>query len=285
MDKNYNTTPAIEQFEARLLMSASSTLAELAAAAQNVEIHTTGSVSVSSDLAANSSNVYKFTAAATGYLYLDMQANGSSLDSTLKVYNNSGYLYYQNDNATRNSKDSRVSMYVRAGDTYYAVAGGKDTAGLYDLSFTSNPYDDIANTLASARKLSLYRGSGLAYGQMNYSDDQDMFAVVADKSGRMIVNLNGTSWANFNTELFAYDAQGNLLGQDDDSGSSTNSQLTFDIVKGQTYYLAAASANGTVGWYTMNIQTQFVGEEIQVASTGTTSIGGLVGAEGKIYSS
>ena len=110
--------------------------------------------------------------------------------------------------------------------------------------------DDYQSTMAAAGKLTLWNNTGTVWGRIDYAGDTDMFVVTATKSGTMAVDQNAIAlWNPVRGNLYAYDAQGNLLAHDDAANGST--QVTFAVQAGQKYYLKASALNKTLGWYSL----------------------------------
>ncbi|KKK70227.1 hypothetical protein LCGC14_2926120, partial [marine sediment metagenome] len=117
---------SIEPLEPRLLMSRT-LFSELFTSVQLVDVPASGSVSVSDQLdTTTSARMYGLTAMAKGKLLLSMAADGGGVDSRLQVFNAAGRRIKRNNNATRQTVDSRVRLNVKAGRTYYVAASAVD---------------------------------------------------------------------------------------------------------------------------------------------------------------
>ena len=89
--------------------------------------------------------------------------------------------------------------------------------------------------------------------------DRDVFSVEVG-SGELSIELDGYD-GDVDTYLRVYDAQGNLIAEDDDSGTWLNGQLDLDVQAG-TYFISAGTyADSESGSYTVNVQaTPSVGD-------------------------
>jgi len=236
------------------------TLPEPFASAQVLDAEAAGALTVTGTLAeAGQAVAYRFTAKADGTITVDMKADGDGLDPYLELYRDPGRAWQRSDNASPDTADARLRLRVRAGDTYYVVASGVgDTAGGYDLTVTSDPIDDFANTADEARpvRMNARTGSAFARGAVNYAGDLDVIALVAAKTGTMTVEQEAWGrWSTMSGELWIHDADGNLLGHDADA-SDAGASLTFEVVGGRTYYATFGSVNNATGWYGVRIATE-----------------------------
>jgi len=226
------------------------TLAADFVTATEVDLPSWGSVEASGSITAGSSDAYKFTVGARGRVQIQMNANDGQLSPYLEVFNSDG--------RRLRAHSSSIRLGVREGQTFYVRASGNDnSAGQYTLTFTAQPNDDVGNSLATSKQKRLRRrGSTRFTGKINYSDDVDVFSLVASKSGSMLVDMEARGRRNnLDCEIFAYSADGTLLAQNDDQTGSTNSQISFDVQQGQTYYIKTASTDGSGGAYLVNIVT------------------------------
>ena len=99
--------PRIEPLEPRVLLSGLSELQESATAlavSPPVEMTLSGSIDVP-----KGSDVYEFTTQATSSLIVDMFAEGGGLDPYLRLYDANGKSLRKNNNASRDTLDSRIT--------------------------------------------------------------------------------------------------------------------------------------------------------------------------------
>jgi hypothetical protein len=224
--------------------------------ASSLAVPSVGEVGVAGSLAAGGSQAYSFTASADGVCSVNMKAaEGSQIDSYLELFDATGRRRRRHDNV-RGSSDSRIRFRVRAGRTYYVRASAADgTEGNYELTVESKPRDDVGNDIDHARLLRL-RSSGAARAlrTVNYADDVDVLKVVATVTGEMQVSM--AAWgrrSDVTGTLAAADAEGGELARDE-AGNAT-ALITFDVVKGEAYFLSAASFDGNTGRYSLTVLT------------------------------
>jgi hypothetical protein len=223
-------------------------------AAQLLNVQPADSPTVAGQLVAGTAQMYYLTVPASGTITFDMKADGSNLDSYLRIYNTSGRLVAQNDNVGRGTLDSRVTLRVTAGQAFYVgAAGRKGSAGTYSLSARSNPTDDYGNTLDNAKKVTVNtsRTTGVN-GTINYVGDADVFAFVAPTTGTVQVTESATGRNNnLSAAVYAYGGDRNEIAHDTNAADA-GAGLTFDVTKGTTYYVKVAGLNGTAGTYRLN---------------------------------
>lgn len=273
----------LEILEDRQLLSGDLGLGQLQAAAQAVDTLACGTVTVSSSLpSADRADVYSFSPKAAGLFYVNMTAAGG-MDPFLSLYNAAGGYLQSNDDAGAGSADSRLSLYVQAGATYYVQAGAAGSAGGdYSLSFTSTPFDDYGNTLASAQRRVLSSSdSGWIFGQVQYAGDVDMFSLTAQQTGRLEI-ASALAIQGFSLSLAGYDAQGNLIAQGD------GSHLTLDVTQGSSYYLSVSGAGGATGAYLLKVQriqrsSMATATELTAPTSGSQSVSGTLAAGQSMY--
>lgn len=247
-------TCTFEQLEQRLLVSGTPA-ADLLASAQALNVAPLGELIVTDRIAeAARQHAYQFTAPARGKFEIHLAADDGLLDPYLMILNSNGRRVRRNDNASRHTVNSFIRLRVRPGRTYFVVASSADgTSGDYTLTLTGIPRDDIGNAFAAARSTRLNtRGSRRTSGRINYPGDVDVFKVVATRTGTMQVDMLLRGRRNdLVCELAAYDAEGTLLVE-----SGNGSGASFEVVKGQTFYLRASGSDGSIGRYRVILKTE-----------------------------
>ena len=268
----------LEQLEPRLLMSSVSASEELFASAESLTIGPKDSIVVDGDISVSGElDVYQFTTSARGRLTIDLSAAGDGIDPYLELFTSGGRRVRRNNNASRDTLDSRISLNVRAGRTYYLVASaGIDDTGGYALSLTSDPRDDVGDSQETAKlkRLSRSRGSKSFSGTVNYANDVDFFMFTATQSGLMQINQTVRGRNNsLQGHVLVYDANNQLVATSNDPNGGTS----LDVVRGERYYLAVTGQGDTQGKYKIKIartQTHLFASaaEVDVPSEGSIVI-------------
>jgi hypothetical protein len=210
-------------------------------------------------------NVFRFVATTTGTLILgESAAPGSRLDSALFAFDDSGSLLAFNDDAGNGTRDSRFTLPVVAGKTYFvkATGFGPSTGGF--LLSISPPTDDYIDTFTTTdpvadanRTITLAAPDPLGVlasksGAINFSGDVDMFKFVATITGRVAVS-QAQDGSGLDSFLTAYDGNQVLIASNDDSNGTRDSLIQFNVEQGQVYYLAAAGFGASTGGYKLTI--------------------------------
>lgn len=212
----------------------------------------TGNIEQSGD-----QDMIRFVATRTGRMTISQSAStGSNLDTYLYVYDANGNMIASDDDSGT-GLNSRTQIDVVAGRTYYvrADAYGSST-GAYQLGFSTAVVDDHGNDFNHATRISLNSGgAGTQAGNIEQNGDQDMIRFVATQTGRMTIAQNATSGSNLDTYLYVYDANGNMIASDDDSGPGYNSLVQIDVVAGRTYYVRADAYSTSTGAYQLSFST------------------------------
>ena len=215
----------------------------------------------------------KFVAPVSGGLRVDMQADGSSVDSYLVAYNSYGGYMAANNNVTWETSDAQVSFVVEAGETYYIWAFGLGAvAGDYNLSFTFSP-DEHGGTFSQASEvqLSAENPTTLQAG-INYSYDYDYFKFVAPVTGGVTVDMQGQD-AGLDSYLVAYNRYGGGVAANNNANvSTTDASTTFYIEAGQTYYILSFGLSGTTGDYDLSFSVSLDDHGSTISSSGGESL-------------
>ena len=186
--------------------------------------------------------------------------------------------------------NSRVYFTPDEEGTYYVAAGADgNEVGTYTLSVTEIT-DDYAAEPDPATTGSVAVG-GSARGNIDYSGDEDWFAVELEAGRLYQVDLKGAWWLYGHEEpsddtLFdpylrgIHDADGDRIAgtSDDNSGQGLNSQLIFTPDEAATYYVAAGADGNEVGTYTLSVTevTDDYAAEPNPDTTGAVAVGGSV---------
>lgn len=241
--------PVLEGLESRLLM-ANSVLASLTASAQSIVLNTPGEIAIAGDLQDQPCDAYEFTAPASGKIQINMNASDFGLDTILRVFDSRGRRIAYNNNASKGTTDSRITIKAVAGRTYYVVADSRSGSGSYSLSWLNKPADDYGNTIDTAGNLRTSKGTSYTTGRINYAGDLDVFKFIASSTGTLNVNLNAIgSGISLDTELIISDASGLELARNDDYLGSTNSYLSIQATEGETYYFTVKGYEDSRGRY------------------------------------
>lgn len=176
---------------------------------------------------------------------------GNSLtDPYLALYNENGTIVAANDNDGE-GQNASLDFVANRTATYYLSAEAFSTfeTGTYTLSAVqrADNGDDYADGPNTSGALDAINGS--IGGRLETLGDRDWFRVDLEAGSTYEFQLNRANTAQPLSDpfLYLYDANGSLLGSNDDSAGGLNSLLTYNAQTSQSYYLAAAAFadNGT----------------------------------------
>ena len=201
-------------------------------------------------------DVFQFQADVAGLVFVDLNASfRSSLDTIVAVLDVSGNVIASNDNFSNFTTDSQLRFAVAAGETYFVDARGADsTVGEYFLSLNLIP--DVGDTLSTARDLGLLTATQ-PLGDSSFIDqasDRDVFQFQADVTGSTRVTLSANFDSDLDSLVTVLDSSGVVIASNDNFDNfTTNSQLTFAVARGETYFVEARGAGSTVGEYFLSL--------------------------------
>ena len=171
-------------------------------------------------------DAFKFTITEDGRTTINLKANGSGVDTFLRVYNSQGKIIAANDDAG-DSLDSRVIRNLKAG-TYFAVAGSYQDSetGSYELSI-AHKADQVSSgdyatfTSNQVKEISEYGRDRVWTGinvknldgkisDLNVTVDIDhtwvsdlrLILVAPDRTRVVLVNRQGDDGQNFDGTTF-----------------------------------------------------------------------------------
>ncbi|RKY07720.1 MAG: hypothetical protein DRP66_06085 [Planctomycetota bacterium] len=200
---------------------------------------------------------------------VDISLCGSSLDTTLVVYDSCGgtelvcnddYCDYQ----------SLVTAALTGGETYMIrVAGYDETTGDYDLTITDAPEPPYNNTCQDANEVVPYSppvtgSTTLAYGtditSCTTGDTRDVwYYLIPTISGRYLIDANDS---DYDTSLAVFDDCGGteLVCNDDYCNydyfgrpDNVTSRIIVSLVEGETYYIRISGYAGGGGNYSLKV--------------------------------
>lgn len=140
------------------------------------------------------------------------------------------------------SFDTRVDAFKTWIDS---IVGGGTVGGGSD--------DHVNSPGTNATKLT-FNSAGIAVGTgiLETGSDRDVFRFDVSSAGNATIALTGAN--GLDTYLRVYNAAGQLVGENDDSGNTLNSRLTLNLSVG-TYYASASSySDSGTGNYSLNVQ-------------------------------
>lgn len=177
-------------------------------------------------------------------------------DPYLALYNENGTVVAANDDGGEGLNASLEFVANRTGMFYLSAEGfSPSQTGTYSLSAAqgSSAGDDYAegpNTTGAVDAV-----AGAITGRLETAGDRDWFRVDLVAGSTYEFQLRGADGAQGLSDpvLYLFDANGSLVGSNDDSSQGLDSLLTFNAQAGGSYFLAAgAFADNGTGDYTLS---------------------------------
>lgn len=202
--------------------------------------------------------------ASTQTMRIDVtQRAGSSLDPMTRLLNAAGQQIASNDDFG-NSLNSQIIMTLPRGWYYIEVSGhASRPTGSYSVSVRpstpANVTDDHENSQwANASRITMTGSmintvSGTRGGTIERAGDLDLFRFDNTGTKRFTIDVAVRSGSRLDPYVDLYDARGNRIGFDDDSGTGNNSRLTKTLGTG-TYYVRVRGVSSSTGEYTVSVQ-------------------------------
>jgi hypothetical protein len=240
-------------------------------------------------------DIYSFTATVTGSLTIvQSPAAGSAVSSSLTVYNG-GQAPIAQSGAPGTSKAS-VTIPVLAGVSYFVKSAAfVNTTGAYSMQISTVASGaTVGHTFATATPIVITpdpTNLGLVTTQkyaLGFAGDVDYYSFVAATTGQMTIRqfADTSLGSKLDSYLYIYDANQNLLWQNDNSGGTLNSQITVSVVAGTTYYAKTTGRDGSIGAYVLSFVTVAAATDIPgtfakpvtitLASDGTSKTAGAI---------
>jgi len=200
---------------------------------------------------------HKFTPSVSGNYTISLRDSG--FDTTLAVFDYCGgpELACNDDISYPDNDNSELTINLTAGNTYYIrVAGWGGATGSYKLLIGGCPTppvnDDCVDAIGVVADV-VYNGStecatGTAQSSCSYGDTADVWhKFTPSESGNYIISLADSG---FDTTLAVFNhCGGTELACNDDTPTSLQSELTIDLMAGNTYYIRVAGYDGATGSY------------------------------------
>ncbi len=201
---------------------------------------------------------------------VEIRMESSDFDTYLILFDPFGNLVGEDDDSGGGT-NSRITFTAETSGSYVAYANSysPDSTGSYSLSIRRGGAlaadvnvgaaagdDALADTLGASLD-----GSGVVTGELTMANEQiengPYFAIhtITVSAGDTLTFSMGS--ADFDTTLYVYDLDGNLLGTDDDSGggpNGTDSRLTVSATgDGEWLVFASGYDAGDLGSYTLSV--------------------------------
>ena len=171
-----------------------------------------------------------------------IELRSGAFDTYLELQDEWGNGIAENDDGLGEGTDSYIAAHLDRGGRFriqVRAYGDHEATGLYELALGVAGPAARPGEVLEALPGETYSGR-LEEGDSVMGDDTyaDVFLFRAAVSGRVRVELRSS---DFDAYLILQDGAGRTLSSDDDGGSGTDSQITWDVVAGRTYRILANS--------------------------------------------
>ena len=202
------------------------------------------------------------------------------------VYNSDGnFIAGTSDDDGGTGHNSRVTFTPTTSGTYYVSAGGAGSdTGTYILSALQlQPGDDFTSDFAADTSTAgTVAVGGSVTAEVGSAADADWFAIqlVAGTTYRFDLEGRPTGAGTLHDPYLngIYDSGGNFVDGtgDNDSGTHTNSRVTFTPTETGRYYVSAGAVGDGTGTYTLSVTLPGPDLAADASTAGTIAVGGSV---------
>jgi hypothetical protein len=190
---------------------------------------------------------FSFRPSGAGIVVVETTGN---LDTCLEVYDASRNILGEDDDGGE-EYNARLETFVEAGKTYLfkLYCYDEDESGPYRIraSFESIPADTERNTERS-RAVPIKLGEAMPVFFRSSSESR-WYRYELTRAGTLIVQTRGS----LDTLMFLYDAQGNMIDEDDDEGDDYNALISVRLNSG-TVYIEIKEYDGLRGRCTLHAE-------------------------------
>ncbi len=152
-----------------------------------------------------------------------------------------------NDDGASGS-NARIMYVADPGRVYlFKVTGYSDSTGAYGITARTEPFEDFGEPNNNRDEATLIQLGQEITALFGSASDVDWYSMVVPSSGGLLQVFTG---GDQDTVMELYDARGNLITEDDDSGSGGNARIRFNA-QGGIYFVRVADYDNAMGRYTL----------------------------------
>ncbi|HMQ94001.1 MAG TPA: DVUA0089 family protein [Amaricoccus sp.] len=148
--------------------------------------------------------------------------------------------------------DAQLQYYAYTSGTYF-ISASSNATGSYQLDVAAEAFsDDYGNDASTAGQIAA--GESVT-GEIEREYDEDWFAITFTLGETYTIDLQGQDsglGTLHDPYLILYDADGNWVDENDDSGS-LDSQLVHTAAASGTYYIVARELDDGTGTYSLSV--------------------------------
>lgn len=206
--------------------------------------NTQGDASGNAGIATTEVDWYRFTALASGSAIFQALTPTSNLDTVAALYSSNGTRLAYNDDISTSNWDSRFTVNLTAGATYYfgvtnylRTAGGAYTWSIDGTGSVTTPTDDSYennDTFSTASNLGTLTAS-ITFNNLVMADGNDWYRFTLSSAGTTSssVTISSTSTQG-DLDLELYNSAGTRISVSE--GSTNNESLSLNSLAAGTYF-------------------------------------------------
>lgn len=224
----------------------------LNATATNILLSGSGRAFVYGNLENNRDvDVFRFDVASSRLVTIDVAQNGANtLDSYLRLYNSRGQVVAFNDDGGIGS-NSRLSVNLTSGRYYIQVTSYNSASmGRYSVSVVTGSPSTGSSNQGSSETLR-FSGSGRVSETDSTTNSVKQYQMTAPSTRSYRLQIRGLSLRSGTFEI--RNTRGDLIASGAlNSRSPTN--IRFNMIAGQGYFMTVRGASGSNGSFSLSIQ-------------------------------
>jgi len=193
---------------------------------------------------------YSVYAASEGFVTVETSGN---LDTFLEAHS-SAYKLIMEDDDSGEDQNAMIELWAEAGKTYLFKLRGynSEESGPYQIAAYFEPIPrDLDRNTERSRALTIRLGE--SFSGLFYTDiESRWFRYDVQRPDTMLmVQTRG----NLDTYMTFYDAQENVIAEDDDSGENLNAMISQRLPTG-TVFIEVREYGGKMGRFTLHAETR-----------------------------
>jgi hypothetical protein len=188
---------------------------------------------------------FAISAPRRGFLIL---VTAGDMDTCMELFDGSTQSPLAEDDDGGDGGNSRIEYFTEPGKTYIAmVRGYEDETGSYQFQASLEPVqaDPTEPNQTRDQAAAITLGSEVNAYFLSPAD-VDWYRLSIPAAGNVVIYTEG----NMDTLLYLHDSAGELIAEDDDSGSGDNARIVASLPAG-TVYIRVKAYEGQQGRYTL----------------------------------
>jgi hypothetical protein len=174
----------------------------------------------------------------------------SDMDTYLELYDRDTREKLDEDDDSGSNSDARIEYQAEAGRKYIVKARGYsgDTGRYRFRAVFTDPPEDPGEPNNTREQATALEPNGVFPTYFSSRSDTDWYKLEIPSAGATVTIYTES---HLDTIIAIYDAQGNKIDEDDDSGSDTNARISAPVPPG-TLFIEVKELDGSRGAYTLH---------------------------------